>query len=291
MSQLDRKRDDVRQLLDKMMPEFKKILHDDKLLNKFIRVALSEFSKIPKLLECTQESLLGGLMNCAQLGLELGSATSQAWLIPYGKQATLVIGYRGMRDLVFRSNRIANLWARVVRENDKFEFSYGTNEKIDHVPAKGKRGEITHFYAVAQTIHRTVQFEIMTYDEVERIRKRSRAKADGPWVTDYEPMGCKTVLRKLCKYLPTDILPPLAHEVLHREDQEFYADANARVAAKTDEKAAALRERLDAAEDGFADTAETLGIDEHEEQRILAAEAAEAEGELRQEMAQDDLKF
>ena len=42
----------------------------------------------------------------------------------------------------------------------------------------------------------------MTVDEVESIRNRSKAKDRGPWVTDYEAMALKTVIRRAAKYLP-----------------------------------------------------------------------------------------
>jgi len=45
-------------------------------------------------------------------------------------------------------------------------------------------------------------FEVMYKADIEAIRTRSRAKDDGPWITDYDEMARKTVIRRLCKYLP-----------------------------------------------------------------------------------------
>ena len=42
----------------------------------------------------------------------------------------------------------------------------------------------------------------MTVQEVEAIRNRSKASEFGPWVTDFEEMAKKTVLRRLLKRLP-----------------------------------------------------------------------------------------
>ncbi len=41
--------------------------------------------------------------------------------------------------------------------------------------------------------------------EVDAIRARSRAGKSGPWVSDYEEMARKTVVRRLCKYLPMSV--------------------------------------------------------------------------------------
>jgi recombinational DNA repair protein RecT len=42
----------------------------------------------------------------------------------------------------------------------------------------------------------------MTKDEVDSIKQRSRAGSSGPWVTDYNEMGKKTVFRRLTKWIP-----------------------------------------------------------------------------------------
>jgi recombination protein RecT len=42
----------------------------------------------------------------------------------------------------------------------------------------------------------------MTKAEVDAHRKRSAAKDSGPWVTDYDAMGKKTVIRVLCSQIP-----------------------------------------------------------------------------------------
>jgi recombinational DNA repair protein RecT len=46
---------------------------------------------------------------------------------------------------------------------------------------------------------------VMTRREVEKHRDRSATRGSGPWVTDYEAMALKTVLRKLCKFLPASV--------------------------------------------------------------------------------------
>jgi recombination protein RecT len=45
----------------------------------------------------------------------------------------------------------------------------------------------------------------MSVEDVEKIRKRSKAADNGPWVTDWEAMAKKTAIKQLCKYLPLSI--------------------------------------------------------------------------------------
>ncbi len=47
-----------------------------------------------------------------------------------------------------------------------------------------------------------MQLDVMFRRDVERIRKSSRSADSGPWVSHYEEMAKKTVVRRLAKYLP-----------------------------------------------------------------------------------------
>ena len=68
-----------------------------------------------------------------------------------------------------------------------------------------ERGEVVAFYAVARLVGGGVQHDYMTRADVDAIRKRSRAASSGPWVTDYNEMGKKTVIRRLFKTLPVSV--------------------------------------------------------------------------------------
>lgn len=174
-------------------------------IDRFTRIALSELRTNPKLLECSPASLMSCLVKSSQLGLEVGSAMGHAYLVPYKTECTLIIGYRGLITLARRSGEIVSITARIVHENDLFELEYGLDEKLRHVPAIDNPGKMTHVYAVAKLKDGGIQYDVMTRAEVEAIRKRSRAGNGGPWASDYEEMARKTVLRRLCKYLPISI--------------------------------------------------------------------------------------
>jgi recombination protein RecT len=173
--------------------------------DRLARVALSELRTNPVLLRCTPQSLMNCIVKAGQLGFELGGALGHAYLVPYKSEATLIVGYRGLIALARRSGEIQSLTARVVHENDEFEIEFGLDEKLRHVPSIGEPGQMTHVYAVAKLTGGGIQYEVMTKREVDDIRKRSRAGSSGPWVTDYEEMARKTVVRRLFKYLPVSI--------------------------------------------------------------------------------------
>lgn len=181
--------------------------------DRMMRIALTEIRKVPALGKCNIESFMGAIMQCAQLGLEPGSALGHAYLLPFGNgkagdgkaNCQLIIGYRGMIDLARRSDQIVSISARSVHANDDFRYSYGLHEDLHHIPAAGERGDLTHVYAVARLKGGGVQFEVMSREDVQKVQKQSKAGSNGPWVSHFDEMAKKTVIRRLFKYLPVSI--------------------------------------------------------------------------------------
>ena len=197
---------DNQSIIKDMMP---KILNAD----RFLRVAVSELAKTPKLLECTPASLLGALMQCAQFGLEPSSILGHAYLVPFRNnkkggiyEVQLIPGYKGLMTLARRSGELSVIDAHEVRAGDQFDYAYGTDPKLTHKPAKSGRGEVEYYYAVARMKDGGVQFVVMSVEDVQEHKARfSRSAENGPWVDNKEEMAKKTCLRKLCKYIPASV--------------------------------------------------------------------------------------
>jgi recombination protein RecT len=187
--------------------------------DRLARIALTEVRKVPKLATCDQMSFLGAIMQCAQLGLEPGGALGHAYLLPFKKnfkegnawksrmEVQLIVGYRGMIDLARRSGQIQSIEARTVHQKDQFDVELGLDSKLVHRPAwtEVDRGPVVFVYAVAKLKDGGVQFEVMSRAEIEAVRAKSKAAADGPWVEHFDEMAKKTVIRRLFKYLPVSI--------------------------------------------------------------------------------------
>lgn len=198
-------------------PQFKnevaKALPKHLTADRFIRVATTALNRDPKLRLCTQSSFFECLMNLSQLGLEPDGR--RAHLIPFaskkhGYLCQLIIDYKGLVELAMRSNKIANIHADVVCENDEFDYDRG--EVVKHkIDFRKPRGAVYAAYAICTFKDGTRKAEAMSHDEIEGIRKRSRAGKDGPWVTDWNEMAKKTVFRRLSKWLP---LSPEYRDVL-----------------------------------------------------------------------------
>lgn len=194
----------VHDYLDKMKPEIQKALPRHIGADRLARIAYTTIRSNPKLLTCSMGSLMGAVMQAAQLGLE-PNMIGQCYILPYKNEARFIIGYRGMIDLARRSGNIKTIYAHIVKENDEFEYEYGLEQKLRHKPVLIDRGPLIGAYMVAKFKDGGYYFEFMPKSEIEKRRKRSPAGNNGPWVTDYEEMAKKTVIRHGFKYLPVSI--------------------------------------------------------------------------------------
>ena len=192
---------------------------------RYVRIVQTELRKNPDLMKCTPQSFLGAVMTAAQLGLEFGP-TKQAYLVPFGGEVTLMIGYPGWLKLIDNTGGIQDVSARTVYADDTFLMEYGLDERLVHVPAKDskgqpkpatERGEVTGYYCVIRKTNGGRTFSYMSKSEVvahmNKYAKR-RGKIVGPWADplEFETMAWKTVFLKAKTWVPTSV-EALASEV------------------------------------------------------------------------------
>ncbi len=214
---------DIRSVLEKMSGQFAMALPKILSVDRFLRIALTSVNRNPKLLACTQESLLACLMDCAMLGIEPDGR--RAHLIPYKDKCTLVIDYKGLAELVRRSGEVSALKAGIVYPGDEFEYQFGTGAFLKHRP-KLDRGESEPIavYSYVKLKDGDEDFDVMGIKEVEKIRDRSQGyrfsvsqgRHDNPWMTDFDEMAKKTAFRRHSKWLP---LSPELREKIEKDDE------------------------------------------------------------------------
>lgn len=173
-------------------------------VDKMIQVALSSISRNPKLLGCSRRSLMGSILESAQLGLVLDGLLGQAYLIPYGGQATLQIGYKGYIALASRSVQVSHISAQPVYAADQFNYTLGTSTSIEHKPSLTDRGQLIAAYAVVHYASGGTDAEIVTPEDIAVAKKASKTaqRSDSPWQSHEPEMWRKTAIRKLCKRVP-----------------------------------------------------------------------------------------
>jgi recombination protein RecT len=129
----------------------------------------------------------------------------------------LIVDYKGYVELVRRSGDVSYIHADVVYDKDEWSYAFGTEAHLKHKPNLENRGtRKIAFYSYARLKDGTEDFVVLSPDEVEKVRKRSRAANNGPWVTDYDEMGKKTAFRRHSKWLP---LSAEARDAIEKDEE------------------------------------------------------------------------
>lgn len=227
---------------DSLIAEIGKALPKHMSPERMARVALTCLTRVPKLAECTPESFMQCLFSLSQWGLEPDGR--HAHLIPYGRECTLIVDYKGLVALAYRSGKVKNIHADVVRVGDVFKYNLGIVEA--HTPwafrsdagKPASAGEVYAVYCIVTLDADLKKCEVMTRDDVEAIRKRSKAGGSGPWVSDWNEMAKKTVFRRVSKWLP------LSAEVVEAMDSDDDRVIDAVSSTRIENRSEALADNL-----------------------------------------------
>ncbi len=191
---------------------------------RMLRTMALSVSKTPKLAECTPLSLLGALMTSASLGLEPNTPLGHAYLIPYGKDAQLVVGYRGYIQLAHNSQQIASLDAAIHYESDPvWKWRRGSEAVLEHETGN-ETGAMLHAYAIAAikgggkiwvvwpeaklVAHRDRYSQGYKAD-IKRGKKPTDANVN-IWLAQPDLARMKTMVRQLSKWIPQSSSMPQA---------------------------------------------------------------------------------
>ena len=208
-------KDPLQALIDSLLPAIQQAVPKTLRPDRLARILLTTLRTNPKLLDADRTSLKAAILLTAQLGLEPGPL-GQVYLVPFvnrksGKtEVQVIIGYRGMLDLARRSGQIQSVMVEPVCEGDEFDFELGLQPRLYHKPNLERRGKPYLYYGIVRFKDGGYQMAVMTIQEIEEHRKRSRAANEGPWVTDYDVMARKTVLRSMWRWLPMSVEMALA---------------------------------------------------------------------------------
>lgn len=193
--------------------------------DRFLRISMTAMTKTPKLLKCDRNSFISCLLDCAQLGIEPDGR--RAHLLPFNNSkenrvdCQLIIDYKGLVELAMRSGKIANIHSDKICDNDEFVYNAGKVEV--HKPNfKENRGIAYAYYAQVEFKDGSRKAEVMTLDEVNKIKGRSKTSGFGPWKTDFDEMAKKTVFKRLSKWLP--LSPEDAMVIQSVTEKEFDFD-------------------------------------------------------------------
>jgi len=208
-------RDEIRHSLERMRPEYQKVLPSHVTLDKFMRIVTTAVLEKPKLMECDRNSLYAASLKAAQDGL-LPDGREGA-IVPRNGKAEWQPMVAGIMKKVRNSGEVTSWRAHAVKENDHFAYQLGDEEKIEHTPLiRGDRGETIGAYSIVTLRSGEIVRDFLGVERINSIRDRSdgynyqksKGKTDNPWFTDYDEMAIKTVIRHHSKRLPmsTDLV-------------------------------------------------------------------------------------
>lgn len=175
---------------------FAEVFGSPRQAHTYIASALLAIRNNDLLMDCTAGSVATSALRAATLRLSCDPGIGQAYLVPFKGKATLVIGYKGLKDLAIRTGKYRYLNVATVREGMIVEEDFLTGQHTI------KGGPISQ-----KAIGYLLYFELMNgftktfYMSVEEIHlhaqkySKSYSRSDSPWKTNVEQMEKKTVLR------------------------------------------------------------------------------------------------
>lgn len=166
---------------------------------RFARLIFNSVRRTPKLASCSATSLIGSLLSSSALGLEVDTPLGESYLVPYGTDAQLIVGYQGIVKLYRQhpmAGAVASGW---VGANDRFEYAYGTHPHLTHVPARGERGDVVAFWASYTLKDGQTDFVVLSPSEVVALRGKVKK---GDIADPQHWMSRKTALKQVLKLAP-----------------------------------------------------------------------------------------
>jgi recombination protein RecT len=240
----------IRQNLTAMAPELKAALPAHVTPEKFTRVAMTAIQNNPDLQNADRRSLFGAIVRLAQDGLLPDGR--EAALVLFGNKAQAMPMIAGILKKIRQSGDVAKISAQVVYEADHFVVRYGFDEDVEHIPpALDKpRGKAIGAYATAVLSNGEKLLEVMSLEEIEKVRAVSRSGRNGPWAAWWSEMARKTVMRRLSKRLPmsTDL-----EEDVFQRDATMTPPTGQPDLTLIEGEASAPKSRLEALEDTIED--------------------------------------
>jgi recombination protein RecT len=212
---LDQQRDDIA----RAMPQF---VDPD----RWFRIALACFGASEMVQQCSPMSVKQSLFDAATLGLELGGPLGQSYLVPFKGKCTLVVGYKGMKELVNQSPQVAGAYWEIVRPGDDYKVRLGTDPEISHTPCgdAADPDDFTHVYAVGKTVGGVIVAKSMSHAQVIAHRNKYVKRWEKPgsaWLTAFPAMAMKTVALRVMRQLPLSVVAARVVE------QSVYAESPA----------------------------------------------------------------
>jgi recombination protein RecT len=177
--------------------------------NSYISSVLIAVSSNEDLQKCEMKSIVSSALRSATLQLSVDPATGYAYLVPYGNQATLIVGYKGLYQMAIRTGKyrainVFEVWEGETAVEDRFTGFWS----IEGTPKNKEKpiGIMGYFEMLPNWKQGQKEgykkYLYMTMAEIEAHAKKFSKSYDSTrsgniWKTNRRSMEKKTVLRLL----------------------------------------------------------------------------------------------
>lgn len=184
------------------------VWNSPQMANSFMSSVISVANGNPQLRKAQPMSIIGAAMVAATMQLQVVPTLGQAYLIPYGSQCQLQVGYLGILQLCQRSGQFKKILAAIVHEG---EYISGDEFDEDYVFDKKQRksDNVIGYMAKFELLN---GFTKVAYWDVDKVKAHAqkfsqafRAGYNSPWKSDFDSMAMKSVLKSILKFAPKSI--------------------------------------------------------------------------------------
>jgi recombination protein RecT len=251
----DSERKTLQKQVEAMATQFEHALPNKIGSERMMRIVMTAILNNPKLAQCEPNSFFGAVLQALQLGLEINTPLGQAYLIPrwdknaWGKdkggyKCNFQMGYQGLMELCYRYGKYRRIQAEIVYDGDFFEYEYGTNQHLQHIP-RGKSEKPIFVWALYEMDNGGGNFVVWTWDQVikhaetfsEAYDDEKKKWSFSAWSSNDESqksMAKKTMVHAVLAYAPrsaelkqvslTDGNPLIARPVIEGNETRFQID-------------------------------------------------------------------
>ena len=184
----------------------------DKHAEGYIYSVIIAVSASPALQKCTPISIMHSAARAASLGLSCDPALGQAYLVPYSKEATLIPGWRGIRDMAYKTGQIQIINVGFLGEGQEWVINQLTGEA--HIEGLPESTEAIGYFAYMKTLSGREHSLYMSNEEViaHKVKyAKGYEREKSTWKTEFSKMAKKTVLRNMLNQWAT--LDPMGVEI------------------------------------------------------------------------------
>lgn len=182
--------------VDSVQEQFKNALQDQAPL--FIASLIDIYSNDKNLQKCEPKDVIMEALKAATLKLPINKQLGFAYIVPYGSEPQMQIGYKGYIQLAMRTGQYKYINADVVYEGEL----KGHNKLTGEVDLSGEAtsDKVVGYFAYIETVNGFRKPLYWTKEKVLAHAKRyskSYSNKNSAWQSNFDEMALKTMLRNL----------------------------------------------------------------------------------------------